>query len=113
MLKPQCVSTSLCLRLYRTREWIHKAVSLSRETQGGGTQVGGRYKEIKKEKDTHAEIEGKANQEFFFFLPGLRVLQKPKPKRPKMRAFNLTVSKEEGQPLLIESVTKTRLTCKK
>lgn len=67
-----------------------------------------RYKEIKKEKDTHAEIEIS-----FFFLPGLRVLQKPKPKQPEMHAFNLTVSKEERQPLLIESVTKTKLTCKK
>lgn len=51
MLKPQCVSTSLRLRLYSPREWIHKALSL-RETQGDID----RYKEMKREK-THTEIE--------------------------------------------------------
>lgn len=70
-----------------------------------------RYKEMKKEKDSHTEIKSDAYREEFFFLLGLRVLQKTKPKRPKMQAFNF--SKEERQPPLIESVTKTRLTCKK
>lgn len=51
MLKPQCVSSSLRLRLYSPREWIHKAVSL-RETQGDID----RYKEMKRE-ETHTEIE--------------------------------------------------------
>ncbi len=50
MLKPQCVSTSLRLRLYSPGEWIHKAVSL-RETQGDTD----RYKEMKREIDTRRD----------------------------------------------------------
>ena len=62
MLKPQCVSTSLRLRLYSLREWIHNAVSL-RETQGDTD----RYKEMKREK-THTEIEKDAYGEKEYFL---------------------------------------------
>lgn len=90
MLKPHCVPTSLCLRLYSPREWIHKAVNL-RETQGDT----GRYKEMKRGK-THTEIKRDRSKEkeiFFLIYSGLRILQRPK--QTKTCAFNLTVSKWE------------------
>lgn len=77
MLKPQCVSTSLRLRLYSPGEWIHKAVSL-RETQGDTD----RYKEMKREKK-RTEIEKDAHREKEVCFPGLKNLTETKPKRAK------------------------------
>lgn len=89
MLKPQCVSTSLRLRLYSPREWIQKALSL-RETGGGGDRQVQRHE---KRKDTHRE------RKMIFFLAS----------KTKTKDFNLAARKR--QPLLIESGIKIRFTC--
>lgn len=83
MLKPQCVSTSLRLRLYSPREWIQKT---SERQGGGGTD---RYKDMKRGRHTRRKEKD--------LLPCLK---------NKTKDFNLTARKR--QPLLIESGMENR-----
>lgn len=89
MLKPQCVSTSLCLRLYSPRERIRKAVSLS-ETRGDAD----RYKEMKREK-THRDSTGYVwSAEIFFPFQDSKILQNPTKAERKVKQLKQTTKQK-------------------
>lgn len=105
MLKPQCVSTSLRLRLYSPGEWIHKAVSL-RETLGD-TQTGTkRWKEKRR-----TEIEKDAYREKEVCFPGLKNFTETKPKRAKS-VFNLAVGERKDNRRWLKVARKPDLLAK-
>lgn len=92
MFKPQCVSTSLCLRLYSPRERIRKAVSLSEKQEDVD-----RYKEMKREK-THRDRTGCVWSAEDFLLSGSQKFS-----RIQCRGRPSQKKKKKMQPLLIES----------
>lgn len=90
MFKPQCVSTSLCLRLYSPRERIRKAVSLSEKQEDVD-----RYKEMKREK-THRDRTGCVWSAEDFLLSGSqkfsRIQCRGRPSQKKKKKKNATTT---------------------